>query len=90
MLEFALTQLDTLLAAFQRGERLTVAIALERYGIYALSQRVGELKRAGIEVQSRMLTLPSGKKVSEYWKDYPEGRLRLPSGATMVIIGTRA
>ena len=33
------TQRATLLAALQRGERLTVLTALQNYGVFALSQR---------------------------------------------------
>ena len=60
------TQNRSLLEAMQRGERLTVVEALTRYGVYALSQRVGELKRAGWPVQSRMIETTTGKHVAEY------------------------
>ena len=39
------TQHYELLMAMQNGERLTVAKALNKYGVYALSQRIGELKK---------------------------------------------
>ena len=61
------TQCHTLLLAMQRGERLTVAEALSRYGVYALSQRCGELKRMGWPVESEMRSVPSGKRVAVYW-----------------------
>ena len=60
------TQCYELLAALQRGERLTVAEALTRYGIYALSQRAGELRRAGWPVISEMVKVESGKRVAQY------------------------
>ena len=60
------TQCYELLAALQRGERLTVAEALTRYGIYALSQRAGELRRAGWPVVSEMVKVESGKRVAQY------------------------
>ena len=63
-----MTQLETLAEAFDRGEALTVATALGKYGIYALSQRCGELWRAGYPVESRTITTPTGKHVSEYFK----------------------
>jgi hypothetical protein len=63
------TQNYELLRAFKRGERLTVAVALERYGCFAISQRVGELRRQGWPVRSQTIKLPSGKHVSEYWMD---------------------
>ena len=56
-----------LLGRLLAGERHTVATALSTLGIYALSQRVGELKRMGWPVQSRTITTPSGKHIKEYW-----------------------
>ena len=63
------TQKHELLLAFRRGERLTVLTALELYGVYALSQRCGELIRDGWPIQSRTIVTRSGKTVSEYWMD---------------------
>lgn len=63
-----MTQLEQLAEALDRGERLTVAEALTRYGIYALSQRCGDLFRMGYPVESRTIETPSGKHVSEYFK----------------------
>lgn len=61
-------QLFDLLMAFERGERLTVKIAMEKYGVYALSQRVGDLKRDyGWPIVSRMIEVRPGTRVSEYW-----------------------
>ena len=64
-----MTQLETLAAAFDRGERLTVLTAIQQYNIYALSQRCGELDRKwGYPVESRTVSTPTGKHVSEYFK----------------------
>jgi hypothetical protein len=60
-------QLWTLLEALRRGERLTVMVSLQKYGCYALSQRMGELRGLGWKVQTRRITLKNGKIVSEYW-----------------------
>ena len=60
------TQLGTLLQALQRGEKLTVAQALTQYGCYALSQRMGDLKRMGWPVLTSTITTNSGKRVAEY------------------------
>lgn len=60
------TQCHALLLAMQRGERLTVAEALTTYGVFALSQRCGELRRAGWPIKSRMIVTASGKRVAEY------------------------
>lgn len=62
------TQAYTLLLAFCRGERLTVLTAIQRYGVYALSQRCGELRRLGWPIQSRTIH-QNGKSFSEYWMD---------------------
>ena len=63
-----MTQVEVLRKAFDAGEELTVAEALSRYGIYALSQRVGELDRGGYPTEHEMITLPSGKRVCRYSK----------------------
>lgn len=63
------TQCGQLLRAFQRGEKLTVAEALSRYGVYALSQRVGELKKSGWPIRSEPFTTPGGARVARYWMD---------------------
>lgn len=55
-----------LLMALKKGERLTPLSALERYRCFSLSQRMGELKRAGWPILTQMVPLHSGKKVAEY------------------------
>ena len=60
-------QLWILLEALRRGERLTVAVALEKYDVYALSQRCGELRRLGWLIRSKMIEVVSGKHVAQYW-----------------------
>ncbi|MHB1326880.1 MAG: helix-turn-helix domain-containing protein [Gemmatimonadales bacterium] len=61
------TQHYELLTAMQQGKRLTVAIALTEHGVYALSQRIGELKRMGWPIHSRTVEVRSGARISEYW-----------------------
>lgn len=61
-----MTQCALLKAAFDRGESLTVAEALTRYGIYALSQRVGELERSGVPIDHVPYVTPTGKRVMSY------------------------
>lgn len=64
------TQLGTILRALQRGERLTVAQALTEYGCYALSQRIGDLRRMGWPICSRTVyRMDSKKRFSEYWME---------------------
>lgn len=60
------TQCGDLLRAFQRGERLTVAEALDKYRVYALSQRAGELRRQGWPIESEWHTCASGARVKRY------------------------
>ncbi len=60
------TQCGKLLRAFKAGESLTVAEALSKYGVYALSQRVGELKRSGWPIISEPYKTPSGATVARY------------------------
>ena len=60
-------QLWELLGALERGEKLTVMVALQKYQCYALSQRMGELRVLGWPIQSRMVEVESGKHVAEYW-----------------------
>jgi hypothetical protein len=61
------TQCGQILRAMKRGERLTVAIALTQYGCYALSQRVGELKKMGWPVRSRFIKTNNNAMIKEYW-----------------------
>jgi len=56
-----------LLGKLQDGRRYTVKTALQELGIYALSQRCGELRRLGWEVGSHTITLANGKRVKEYY-----------------------
>ena len=64
-----MTQLEILAEAFDRGEHLTVATAMAKYGVYALSQRCGELARKwGYPVDSVTVETPTGKHVSEYFR----------------------
>lgn len=58
-----------LLMAMKQGKRLTVARALTEHGVYALSQRVGELKRMGWPILSRTIETAGGARVSEYWME---------------------
>jgi hypothetical protein len=61
------SQCYRLLEAMKNGERLTVAKALTQYGVYALSQRCGDLRREyGWPVQSRMVDVGTAR-IAEYW-----------------------
>jgi hypothetical protein len=54
------------LAYLETGRTLTVGEALEQLGVYALSQRCGELRRLGWPIQSEMVTTSTGKRIARY------------------------
>ena len=54
---------------FESGRTLTALEALDKYGINRLAARVNELRNAGVPVQSRMVTVASGKRVAEYYME---------------------
>ena len=60
-------QLLAILLELQRGRRLTVAVALSELGVYALSQRVGELRRLGWPIDRTMVRTRGGATVAEYY-----------------------
>lgn len=56
-----------ILIYLQSGGRLTVAKALTELGVYALSQRCGELRRMGWPVRSETVRVGPRCYVSEYF-----------------------
>lgn len=69
-----MSQHDEILRYLRDGNTLTVGDALQRFGVYALSQRIGELKKSGFNIVSEMVALPSGKRVARY-RLVPDGCL---------------
>jgi hypothetical protein len=61
-----MTQCDKIADWLGSGRTLTVAEALTQLGIYALSQRVGELRRQGVPIQAEMVETPGGARVARY------------------------
>lgn len=60
-------QLRALLDAMLLGQKLTVLTAIDKYGVYALSQRCGELERTyHWPIKKDWLHLPSKKIVRSY------------------------
>ena len=59
-------QLRDILRELQQGRRLTVAVALSELGVYALSQRIGELRRLGWPIDRTMIRTRGGATVAEY------------------------
>ena len=60
-------QLRDILRELQTGRRLTVAVALSELGVYALSQRIGELRRLGWPIERTMIRTRGGATVAEYY-----------------------
>lgn len=60
------TQSYEILMVLQAGGRLTVAKALTELGVYALSQRIGELKKMGWPILSKPVTTNGGARIAEY------------------------
>lgn len=60
------TQCYEILMYLQSGGTLTVAKAMSELAVYALSQRVGELKKMGWPIQSRALKIRDKCYVAEY------------------------
>jgi hypothetical protein len=61
------SQSGLILRHFQVGGTLTALDALDLFGCNRLAARVADLKNKGYNVKSRFVTLPNGKRVSEYF-----------------------
>ena len=61
-----MTDSERIWAHFAAGGTLTVAEAVQKVGVYALSQRCGDLRRRGKPVLDWWEKLPSGKRVKRY------------------------
>jgi hypothetical protein len=59
-------QQQQILTHLNEGKTLTVGEALSLYGIYALSQRIGELRRMGYQIESVPFKTESGAVVARY------------------------
>ena len=57
---------DAMLDYLRAGGSLTPLKALEQFGCLSLSQRMGDLKRAGHAIEAHTVTLSNGKRVAEY------------------------
>ena len=63
------TQCKMILSALQNGDRLTHLDAENRFKCLRLGARIYDLKQQGHEIKRRMVTVPSGKRVAEYYMD---------------------
>ena len=53
-------------AHLESGKPLMGMEALHRYGCFRLPARIADLKKQGMDIESRLVALPNGKRVSEY------------------------
>lgn len=61
------TQCQMILAALQNGDKLTHLEAENRFKCLRLGARIYDLKQRGYVIQSQMITVPSGKRVKQYF-----------------------
>ena len=61
------TQSAQILEALKNGDRLTHLDAERRFKCLRLGARIYELKKSGHEIRSQMITVPSGKRVKQYF-----------------------
>ena len=61
------TQSEQILKALKNGERLTHLDAEKRFNCLRLGARIYDLKKRGHNIISKMITVPSGKRVAQYW-----------------------
>lgn len=66
-----MSQHQILLKHFEAGHSLTVLEALQRFRVYALSQRVGEINKTlaskGIKIASEKYRTLDGKRIARYF-----------------------
>ena len=61
------SQNRSIITWLHRGKRLTGLKAIALFGCLSLSKRVSELRKQGYPIEKRMLVLPSGKRIAEYY-----------------------
>jgi len=62
-------QLTVLLKYLQAGHKITMAEALAKLRIGALSQRIGDLKKQGHKINDEWHKTESGARVKRYYMD---------------------
>ena len=55
-------------AHLEKGLTITAWQALDFYDCFRLASRISDLKKSGYPVDKRMIELPNGKRVAEYFK----------------------
>jgi hypothetical protein len=59
------THKEVTLSLLRRGWTTALECA-QQGGVYSLSQRVGDLRRAGVVVADKWITTPSGARIKAY------------------------
>ena len=57
-------------AHLDSGKTITAIEALNEYHCFRLASRISDLKKSGFLVDKRMIELPNGKRVAQYFKVY--------------------
>jgi len=57
-------------AHLESGQTITAIEALTQYQCFRLASRISDLKKSGYLVDKRMIELPNGKRVAQYFKVY--------------------
>lgn len=50
-----------------RGNRITPLEALQYFQCERLAARIADIRKKGHDVKSEFVTMPSGKRVKQYW-----------------------
>ena len=64
------SQNKTIKAHLESGKTITAIEALTQYQCFRLASRISDLKKSGYLVDKRMIELPNGKRVAQYFKVY--------------------
>lgn len=61
-----MTQKDTVLKHLKRYTTITPLEAFHVYGIYRLAAVIEQLRKAGLDITTKMKTAPNGSRYAEY------------------------
>lgn len=62
-----MTQCEQVLRHFRAGRAITSDQAFRLFKITLVKDRCRDLRKKGYAIQSRWLTLPSGKRCKQFW-----------------------
>ena len=61
------SQNKRILAQMKKGHAVTPLTALRDFGCFRLSARMWDLRKAGHNIKSALMTVSGGKRVAMYW-----------------------